>query len=200
VRDVAIKKIVSALESRGIDLSTMNALDFFAREGDWQTAYYAKKVSQIHAWEIDPKYEKNLRENLPLTAEIVIGDSFETLQKTHRKFDLIVLDNPQGCFGEKYCEHFDALPEVLRLLEDRSVVIFNIKTEPFEYSEKVQWQKRRNDFYERPADSLPEDFVFKFYDDFFERRGFEVTSSFWEERPQETGLYAFVAVLKRKDQ
>jgi histidinol phosphatase-like enzyme len=85
--DTAIKKILSHLEDDGVSLKELTALDFFAREGDWQTHQVAKKVSKIHAWEIDSKFEKKLRDNLPSNAEIVIGDSFETSKSNKEIFD-----------------------------------------------------------------------------------------------------------------
>ena len=175
----------------------MNALDFFAREGDWQTYHVANKVAKIHAWEIDPRFEGNLRSNLPNNASIVIGDSFETLKTNTEIFNLIVLDNPQGCFGNGYCEHFEALPAVLPHLSDEGVVIFNVKVEPFNYEDKHEWQQRRNSFYGVDGARLDIDFVFKFYAEFFHTMGYREDVVFWEVRPQETGLYQYASVLTR---
>lgn len=196
--DTAIKKILSHLEDAGISLKELTALDFFAREGDWQTHQVAKKVSKIHAWEIESKFEKKLRDNLPSNAEIVIGDSFETLKSNKEIFDLIVLDNPQGCFGNGYCEHFEALPSVLSHLADSCVIIINVKVKPFNYEDKHEWRQRRNDFYGVDATCLDEEFVFKFYNQYFSSHGFYTDNFFWEVRPQETGLYQYAAKLSRK--
>lgn len=196
--DAAIKRILISLEQRGVQLKDMVALDFFAREGDWQSHQIAERVAKVHAWEIDPRFESNLKKNLPVDATVVIGDSFDILKNSAEIFDLIVLDNPQGCFGKGYCEHFEALPAILERLPTTGVVIFNVKTKPFNYDDKLEWQARRNSFYGVDSRSLDEKFVFDFYEKYFNTRGFDVDFSFWEVRPQETGLYEYAAKLTRK--
>ena len=71
-----MRAICEELNRRGYDLSRYDALEFFAREGDWQTLSYADRVRSVEAWEIDPAYEEGLRRNLP-QAVIRIGNSFE---------------------------------------------------------------------------------------------------------------------------
>ncbi len=202
MRSTAIEKIISYLESylesKDMPLSSMIALDFFAREGDWQTFYYAQKVLCVHAWEIDPKFEANLRKNLPSNSQITIGDSFEIIKNNSQKFDMVVLDNPQGCFGQNKCEHFDALPLILDHVSNDCIIIFNVKTEPFDYEDKIEWKKRRNEFYGIEASNLKKDFIFKFYKEFFKIRGFDTIFSFLEPRPQEDHLYSFAVILKRE--
>lgn len=197
MRDYAIRKIIEDLTHHNIDLKNLSVLDFFAREGDWQTKVIADKVKVIHAWEVNPEFEENLKKNLP-NAKIKIGDSFSFCKNSDERFDLIILDNPQGCFGinQDKCEHFDALPEILNLLNNQSIVIFNVKTEPFDYHKHEKWQSRRNDFYQRQdCSNLDKEFSFNFYKNYFETLGFKVDYMNWHIRPQETGLYEMVAVL-----
>lgn len=196
--DIAIRNIMSNLESRNVDLKSMIALDFFARDGSWQTVHYASKVNKLYAWEINPEFENNLKNNLPERSQVSIGDSFEIAKMTKERFDLVVIDNPQGCFGEAYCEHFDALPVALKLISDDGIVIFNVKTRPYNYENNIPWQNRRNNFYGIESSNLQEDFIFNFYNSFISGLGFKVNFSFWEPRPQEKDLYAFVAKLEKR--
>ena len=168
MKDTAIKQICSMLIDRyHINLSDKVALDFFAREGDWQTQYYADKVKKVHAWEINPKHEQALKRNLPENTDITIGNSFILAKQSNNFFDMVVLDNPQGCYGENkmYCEHFEALELSLNLLKKSGgLLVFNVKTQPFRYSDKKQWQKRRNNFYLlEDCSYLSEEFIFNFY-------------------------------------
>ncbi len=200
MRDVAIKKICRRLEEEhNTVLKDIVALDFFARTGDWQTSHYASKVKKVHAWEIDPRHEQTLKDNLPIGSEIKIGNSFHFASSTNEKFDMIVIDNPQMCFGldNRYCEHFDALDPCLALLKNTTgIMIFNIKTEPFNYSNKLSWQERRNNFYSLDdASCLSEQFVISFYEKYFLDRGYKTNFSFLEQRPQEPGLYAYTTQL-----
>jgi hypothetical protein len=199
MRDVAIKKIIKELQDRGVDFSSIKALDFFAREGDWQTSSYASLVDQIHAWEIESNYESALKKNLPKTAKIKIGDSYELAKVCQEKFDLIVLDNPQGCFGNDYCEHFEAIEAVKFLMNDSCLLIFNVKTKPFDYEDKLIWRKKRDNFYGTDASELSEEFVHQFYKKYFQSLGWTVEFSFLTARPQEEGLSAYTAKLTRKD-
>jgi len=192
----AIKRILERLDEKGERLSEFSALDFFARTGEWQTRHYASLVKKIHAWEIDSKFEEKLREVLPSHAHVVIGDSFRLARQTNEKFDLIVLDNPMGCY-DKYCEHFEALDVVLGLLASEGIVVFNVKTRPFNYEDKHEWRARRDNFYGKESSNLSEDFVISFYRDYLAARGWETQYSFLELRPQETGLYAMTSKLRR---
>lgn len=197
MRDIAIREIIRRLLDVGTKLHEMKALDFFAREGDWQTCYYSKYVKQVYAWEIEPLFEKKLKENLPPTAKVTIGDSHILANNCSEKFDLIVLDNPQGCYGS-YCEHFDALPLALHLLMNESIVIINVKYEPFDYENKLEWQKRRNEFYGTDASFLSDEFIDQFYTCYFKKQGYDVEHHFSVKRPQEKGLKACVFKLRKK--
>lgn len=196
MRDVAIKEIIARLNMTGISLTKMKALDFFAREGDWQTQYYANRVAEIHAWELDPTFEGKLKENLPTNAKIAIGDSHVMAKSCKEKFDLIVLDNPQGCYGS-YCEHFDALPLALKLLKEEGIVIFNVKYKPFDYEDKKEWQRRRNKFYGVDSSFLTMDFIDHFYKNYLMSEGFDTLNHFSVNRPQEEGLSAYVSILRK---
>ena len=181
----------------------MTVLDFFAREGDWQTSYIADRVKKIYAWEVNPEFKKNLVKNLPSDADIQIGDSFEIAKTFEDRniFDMLIFDNPQGCYGQhnKYCEHFDALPFIPSLLKKTGgLVILNVKTQPFDYDNKLLWQQRRQKFYGvQNTASLSLEFVKNFYKGYFKAIGYETRFSFLYKRPQEPGLYSFVSKLEK---
>lgn len=197
MRDAAIKQVVSFLLERSVPLHRMKVLDFFAREGDWQTSYYAPLVAEIHAWEINPAFEENLRKNLPHSAQIVIGDSHTLSKSTNERFDMVVLDNPLGCYSKNYCEHFDAIECAVSLLGNDGIIVLNIKTKPYNLDRFPEWKRRRDEFYETDASDLGLDFVDNFYREKFFRLGFELDFSKLVERPQEDHLYEYVASIRR---
>ena len=204
MREVSIKRICQRLtQEHGVNLEDKVALDFFAREGDWQTQYYAEKVEKVYAWEVNPSYEDKLKQNLPNNAVVTIGNSFDLAAQKKNFFDIVVLDNPQGCFGKDdvYCEHFEALETSFKLLKEAGgILIFNIKTEPFNYAEKLEWQNRRNNFYSlQDASLLTKEFVIDFYKKYFSDHGYTTKLIFLEKRPQENGLYALAAKIQRKN-
>jgi hypothetical protein len=185
MRGEAMAKILARIKSDGVDIRTLSALDFFAREGDWQTMVYAREVGAIEAWEISPEFLPGLQRNLP-GATVRIVDSYAYGAHTTDRFDFIVLDNPQATFGPKgrYCEHFEALPVALRLLKPGAFLIFNLNWAPFNFAAHTEWQRRRAEFYgvEDTAFMSLEGFLLPFYERYFEARGFKVIQGFVQAR------------------
>lgn len=175
MRGEAMKKVLQELNTRGVDLKEMQALEIFAREGNWQTQVYANEVKSLEAWEIDPAFESGLRKNLS-GAKIKITDSIKELENkdNFECFDFIVVDNPQNCYGQnsEYCEHFDVIPKILKLLKKSGILIFNINRQPFNYQKFTSWVERRNEFYElKDAHELKVGWLLDFYKDLFLRNG-----------------------------
>lgn len=193
MRGEAMRRICERLTLEGVDFSKLTGLDFFAREGDWQTVVYACRVGAIEAWEINPEFLPGLKKNLP-DATIRIVDSYEYGRSCKERFDFVVLDNPQAAFGEnaEYCEHFEALPIALNLLRPNGFLIFNMNRAPFNFDAHPDWKKRRNDFYGvADTSSLSVDeFLLPFYRQLFESHGLDTISCFSEPRNQEYLAYA----------
>ncbi len=193
MRGEAMAKICTRLKAEGVDMRKLSALDFFAREGDWQTVVYAREVGAMEAWEISPEFLSGLQQNLP-EATVRIVDSYAYGVQTTDRFDFVVLDNPQATFGPegRYCEHFEALPVALRLLRPGAFLIFNLNWAPFNFEANKEWQRRRAEFYgtiDTSSLSL-ERFLLPFYASYFEAQGFEVINCFVQPRNNEYLAYA----------
>lgn len=193
MRGDAMARICERLAGEGVDFSRLTGLDFFAREGDWQTVVYASRLNTLEAWEIDPEYLPGLRRNLP-DATIRIVNSYEYGLTCSHRFDFVVLDNPQATFGPRneYCEHFDALPVVLNLLRPNGFLIFNVNWAPFNFDAHPAWKKRRKDFYgvADTSNLSVDQFLLPFYREFFGRSGFDTVECFSEPRNQDYLAYA----------
>lgn len=172
--------LVNWLSQRGEILSDLSALEFFARDGSWHTLDYFQAVGSITLWEISPEFEMGLRQNFS-EAEVAIGDSFKLarIPSNQNRWNFIVFDNPQNCFGPKgnFCEHFEALAEV-PFLADRnkaSLVVFNVNSNPFNFDSFPKWRARRDSFYQvKDSGHLSLDFLANFYVSFFGEMGFHV--------------------------
>lgn len=198
MRGQALEKIVKKLEREEYDFSRKVALEFFAREGDWQTIQYADKVKSLDAWEISSEFETALRSNLP-SANVTIGDSFLLAKEAsnQHKYDFVVIDNPQMIYAGK-CEHFEALELVDNILSDSGIVIFNVNKAPFDYDKTSAWAKRRNSFYKLDdCSTLSSEYLLDFYTDYFKQRGFIVQDCYEQKRNEEYLSY-IVCSLKRK--
>jgi 16S rRNA G966 N2-methylase RsmD len=181
-------------------LETCEVLDIFAREGSWQTHQLVGKVKSIEAWEIEEKFIENLRKNIP-NAKVFCRDSIKFINnsKEYNKFDLLVIDNGLNCYGDskQYCEHFDVIKSVHKILKNNCFVIFNVVTNPFNYKENQAWSKRRNDFYNvDDASNLSQDFVEKFYKNLFLEMGFHTKNyiSFCRELHDEVEYLHYVGM------
>jgi len=177
------------LEENGVDLSQMHALEFFAREGDWQAVAYSDKVYSIDAWEIDPAFREGLKQNLPM-ARITIGDSFNLakIPKNSHKFDFIVFDNPQGHFGPNncYCEHFQALDLIPLLMPEECIAIFNVNKRPFDYAKHLNWKASREKYYgSLKTEEMDSQILLDFYQEKFLNLGLTTVFSFEEQRNME---------------
>lgn len=179
----ATNELINKLETKGMHFDNLNAIELFGRDGSWQTKLFAKKVKTLEVWEINKEFEKQLRENLP-NSKVKIIDSIKTLQENEnfRTFDLILIDNPNNTYGPcdnisvngKYCEHFDILKNIGKLIDKKAIIIFNVNRKPFNYSKFSEWKKRRNEFYGKvDAGDLSIEDLKTFYEDFFKKMGFE---------------------------
>lgn len=181
-----MKQILPILEEKGETLTELRALEMFGRDGSWQTAVFAPRVKSIDIWEVDPIFEADLRQNIPY-ATIKITDSIKELQNPAHagQYDFVVADNPQNCYGEarEYAEHFDLFPEVLQLLGQTGIFIFNLNKQPFNADAFTDWAARRKAFYQTDeAMSLTIPWALQFYTSLFEREGFTVDYSFSQSR------------------
>jgi len=175
------KELISKLAQKGVELEKFNALEMFGRNGTWHTSFFADKVKSIEIWEIDRKWRKKLEKNFP-NSKIKILDSIKTIKEEEslEKFNLLLIDNPMNIFGQNqegseknYCEHFEILPEISKIIQDESLVIFNINRCPFDYDKYPLWEQRREKFYSNTnTNNMSLEFLHEFYANLFQKMGF----------------------------
>ena len=191
-RNQGLIKIISHFEKSGYDFSNKRAVDFFAREGDWQTSILADKVCEITAFEIEEKYLNSLKKNLPNNAIIRIKDSIKSICEVKQNYDIIILDNPMGCFGEsgEYCEHFDIIEKTFNIMNSKCLLIFNVKTKPYNFNNNEKWKKRRNNFYGvSDSSNLSIEFFKDFYFNMIKENKRNIDGYLIVNRPQESHLF-----------
>lgn len=184
----ATNELVNQLEKRDVKFNNLKTLEVFGRKGDWHTIIFYKKVKALEVWEINPQFEVDLKKNLP-NATIKIQDSIDTLEKSHdlQKFDLILIDNPMNVFGpinektenNRYCEHFDVMKNIQKLIGHEAILIFNVNRTPFDYNNHQEWKLRRNEFYGiKNTENISIEFLLNFYKEFFKQLGFQTQFCF----------------------
>ena len=173
--------VVNFLKSEDIPLEKLHAIEIFGGTGKTD-AVLAKNVKTFEIWEIDEKFKPKLEKSFP-NSEIKICDSIEILNKSQKiqKFDLILIDNPMNVFGIKknsfeYCEHFDVIKNIKKLIDKEAIVIFLVNKKPF-FSKKLKkknilWRKRRQEFYGKiDTDNMSVQFLTNFYTELFKSLG-----------------------------
>jgi hypothetical protein len=188
-RRYPIYKVVDWLLKKNY-LQNKELLEAFANTGEHQAPAYYSYTSYFEAWEIEEKFKDSIQKNLP-KAVVKITNSIEEIKRVNRKFDIIVLDAHMGVFGEKYCEHFDILPNVFNAAKDDVLIILNVMP----YAEE-HWRKkyttvfdekhlsRRRDFYGNAFDvnNCTYDEMIAFYKDFFKKHNYQIDDYFFHQR------------------
>lgn len=173
-----------------LDLPRSDALELFARAGDFHTLDYARKVKTVELWEIDPQYEPLLRSRFP-RSRVRIVDTYEQIAKCQDKFDLVVSDNPTSFHGP-HCDHFDLFPHIFNVLKDRACVVLTVLTEvPADVQARYphicdeKHLAARKAFYGvEDAKRITPDQMIATYKRLFAANGFTVETAFFEPRPR----------------
>ena len=173
--------VVDFLKSKNIHLEKLHAVEIFGGIGETD-AILAKNVKTFEIWEIDQKFRPKLEKNFP-NAKIKICDSIEILNKSQKiqKFDLVLIDNPMSVFGIKknsfdYCEHFDIIKNIDKLIDKEAIVIFLVNKKPF-FSKKLKkkntlWREKRQKFYGNvDTNNMSTQFLTSFYIELFRSLG-----------------------------
>ena len=169
--------VVDFLKSKDVPLEKFRAVEIFGGIGKTD-AVLTKNVKTFEIWEIDQKLKPQLEKRFP-NAKIKICDSIKILNKSQKigKFDLILIDNPMSVFGTKknsyeYCEHFDIIKNIDKLIDKEAIVIFLVNKKPF-FSKKLKkknilWRKRRHEFYGNvDTNNMSVQFLTSFYTELF---------------------------------
>jgi hypothetical protein len=195
-----IQMILRELRKRSINPGDLDALEVFGYTGEYHTKFYAPYVRSLDVWEIDKNCEVQLRLNLP-TANIKITNSFEEIKTSKKKYNLIVVDNPNSMY-EGHCEHFDLFPDIFSITENQAILIIDVIPEvtskdirnfPGLFSEKHLMV--RKEFYKtaNPAHLSCEEIVHT-YKSLCEASGYNLDWCFFQKR---TSVYYLVCRILR---
>lgn len=174
--------VIDFLEDK-INLENCKAIEIFGGEGV-NDSIFSKYTKYFEIWEIDSSLELELNKNVP-DAKIKFCDSIKTLNENNDFgfFDLILIDNPMSVFGEKleYCEHFDVIKNISKLIHNEAIIIFCVNKKPFfkkNQQKNIFWKKRRKLFYgDLDITDLSIDFLLNFYKELFRSIGFDTVIS-----------------------
>lgn len=162
----------------------ISALEVFGADGSGVTRDYAHIVSSLEIWEIDKKYENELKKKFP-NAKIKITDSFKEVCETSEKFNFIVVDNGISTYGS-YCEHFELFPSIFRIMEDSAILTVNIipsvskkmrKKWPYVFN-KLHLEKRMSFYNSDHPENLTASQMIQTYEQLCKQNGFRIVHHF----------------------
>ena len=167
------------------DISKFDVLDCFGGKGIHQTGYLHDKFNSLTIWEINPRCEDALRDNLP-NASIKICDAFEEILTVEEKFDLVIMDHSIS-MSDYHVESHDLFPYVFRILKDYAFILPQIMY-PGKYYKRqnifsavpykiVEARKRFFKAYDTDGDMIPLDQACGRYCELAGENGFKVGSA-----------------------
>ncbi len=196
------QQLFRQLRRRGVQLEDLTALEVFGGTGRLHTKDYARQVRRLEIWEIDPTNVDKLRQAFP-GAETKCTDSYEEMGRTAKKYELIVVDNPEGAHGQHY-EHYDMFPAILSLAADSAVVIIDVRPghgsdsqDPWDTFDEVHLARRRGFYRTDHPERIAFDEMMRVYEDLIRVSGFELEWSFFHQRTLSGRVHYLVLKVRR---
>lgn len=178
-------RLLDEMRGRGVCIEELDALEIFGRDGLDHTTTYADRVRNLEIWEIDERLRPDLERNFP-GAVVRIVDSYEEVGRSGKRFDLIVIDNVVGVYGD-HCDHFDFFPDkIFRIMGDRCILVLivipRIGPETLRHFPNLNapdYLSRRTSFYGvSDPTNIPVNRMTDVYRGFAERNGYRLDWAF----------------------
>ncbi len=187
--DIASSSVFFDALTKMWDLTKGEVLDAFARDGTITVNQYRHKVGAVDCWELMNQHASTLAHLEP--RDIKFACSYFLASQTKRKYDMVVVDTPQGLHddhkGEVHVEHFDFLRLVPKLLKDVGIIVLYVNKSPYDkakagshgYDEYdsydySKWLAARSIFYQCDPLRLTEEAAVKAYREHLGTAGFMV--------------------------
>ncbi|MBF0186776.1 MAG: class I SAM-dependent methyltransferase [Magnetococcales bacterium] len=164
--------------------SKPNTIDLFCGSGGSVSSWLRERTGEFLGFDLDQAAIDTFRKNHP-DATIKNQDSVEwlrTLEEGSQECSLIFIDNPLSIYGENgaYCEHFETLENVHKLVGHSTTLVVNVVPRPYGATspENAPWMARRCDFYGcDDASDLACDKLMEIYTGKFAANGISVKAS-----------------------
>lgn len=103
-----------------------------------------------------------------------------------------VFGNEIGNNVPPYCEHFDFIKHINKIIADECVIIFNINKRPFNYEKYPLWKKRRKEFYGTiDTSNMNRIFLLSFYKKLFKSIGYKTIFHFYVIRHEHLDYFVY---------
>jgi len=188
-------------------IEELKTIELYGGDGHSLSDKMAEQSVSFVGYDINPDKEEGFKNNIP-NGEFRCGDSVRMMRTMQEgeigTYNLISVDSPICIYGEGYCEHFEILQYIYKLLrKGRKVIcVFPVTKEPYdtEKAENRAWMKRRAEFYESEEKNLDLDAALKIYDRIFYRQNLKVVERCYVCREYRNGIdwmYEYMYVLEK---
>lgn len=193
-------------EENGI--GKLKLIELYASDGHLISHKIAEQSSFFVGYEIDPSKEEGFRRNIA-NGEFRCGDSVKMMETIKDGeigyYNLISVDAPVCIYGDDYCEHFETINYVYKLISpgEKVLCVIPVVSKPYDTDKKenAPWMKRRGLFYNTEEVNLDLDNAVQTYDQVFEKQGLHVLKNLYvcrEYRNKIDWVYEYIYVLQRK--
>lgn len=211
-QEIWVPKIENVMEDMMDLLKRHNIKDFrtielFSADGSMICNKMAEKSITFVGYEIDPDKEEAFKKNVK-NGEFRCADSIKMLANLKEgeigTYNLISMDAPCCVYGEDYCEHFNTIRYVYKLIKQGEKVgcVFPVVIKPYDTDkpENRVWIEKRKEFYNTADKNLDPEQICDIYDSVFEEQNIQVIERCYTCRKYRNGedwLYEYMYVLKK---
>lgn len=188
-------------------IKDFRTIELFCADGSMICNRMAEKSISFIGYEINPDKEKEFKKNVK-NGQFCCADSIKMMENLQEgeigTYNLISTDAPCCVYGENYCEHFDVLKYIYKLIkkEEKVGCVFPVVIKPYdtEKQENREWMEKRQEFYKTADKDLDPEKVCDIYDAVFEKQNLQVIERCYTCRKYRNGedwLYEYMYILKK---
>jgi hypothetical protein len=118
-------------------MKNAEVLDMFARDGQLTVdaaQYHQYGGVQLDLWELEDQHRESLEMFDP--RDVKVGCSYKALAECRSKYDVVVVDTPQGVHSDfarqPRVEHFDVVRKLGPILKDQALVVLYVNKRPYD--------------------------------------------------------------------
>lgn len=189
-------------------IGDLKSIELYASDGHLLSHKMAEQSIYFVGYEIDPSKEKGFKRNIS-NGEFRCGDSVEMMKTINDGeigyYNLISVDAPICIYGDDYCEHFEIMNYVYKLIApgEKVLCVFPVVPKPYDTDKKenAPWMKRRGLFYDTAEINLDLDKAVDTYNKVFETQGLQVLGNMYvcrEYRNKIDWMYEYIYVLQKQ--
>ena len=202
-----IKEMLRLKEEYGI--KDFRAIELYGGDGHTLSNKMAEQSISFIGYDINPAKEEGFRKNV-LNGEFRCGDSVKMMETMKEgeigTYNLISTDAPICIYGDNYCEHFEILNNIYKLLEqgEKILCVFPVVPKPYDTDkeENGAWMKRRAVFYRTEQVNLDLDKIYEIYDVIFRNQKLQILERSFVCREYRNGvdwMYEYIYVLEKEE-